>query len=208
MPKIVDHDQYRKELLSKCFDLFAQKGYGSITMRQISQGLKVSTGTLYHYFPSKQALFEQLVEEISQQDVSAALLELEGSQTLNESMEALGRYLVKNEDYFIKWTYIWVDFCQHQDSKNMLGSTVFRRANKRYQQAACDFLGIQDMVLASFVLSFVNGLILEKLWGDETIYFPEQCALLGKMLTLYLQDKRSNKQLILEHDLVMNSKDS
>jgi AcrR family transcriptional regulator len=52
MPKIVDHDQYRKELLSKCFDLFAEKGYGSITMRQIAEGLNVSTGTLYHYFPA------------------------------------------------------------------------------------------------------------------------------------------------------------
>jgi AcrR family transcriptional regulator len=39
MPKIVDHDLYRRELVSKCFDLFAEKGYGSITMRQISQGL-------------------------------------------------------------------------------------------------------------------------------------------------------------------------
>ncbi|MBE9006735.1 TetR/AcrR family transcriptional regulator [Fortiea sp. LEGE XX443] len=188
MPKIVDHDQYRKELLSKCFDLFAQKGYGSITMRQIAQGMGVSTGTLYHYFPSKEALFEQLVEEISQQDVSAALAELEGTETLQEAMAALGRYLVKNEDYFIKWTFVWVDFCQHQDSKKMLNqNSVFKRANKRYQQAACEFLGVQDKVLASFILSFVNGLILEKLWGDETIDFVEQCALLGKMLTVYLQ---------------------
>jgi AcrR family transcriptional regulator len=76
MPKIVDHEQYRKELLGKCFDLFADKGYGAITMRQIANSLEVSTGTLYHYFPSKQALFEQLVEEISQQDVMAALAEL------------------------------------------------------------------------------------------------------------------------------------
>ncbi|MBG1244867.1 TetR/AcrR family transcriptional regulator [Nostoc sp. NZL] len=186
MPKIVDHEQYRKELLDKCFDLFAQKGYGSITMRQIAEGLGVSTGTLYHYFPSKQALFEQLAQEICEQDLSAALAELEGAQTLQESMEALGRYLVKNEDYFIKWTYIWIDFCQHKDSKEMLKNSVFKRTNKRYQQAACDFLGIQDPVLASFVLSFVNGLILEKLWGDETIDFIQQCALLGKMLTAYL----------------------
>ncbi|MCC5637095.1 TetR/AcrR family transcriptional regulator [Nostoc sp. CHAB 5844] len=188
MPKIVDHDQYRKELLCKCFDLFAQKGYGSITMRQIAQGMGVSTGTLYHYFSSKEALFEQLVEEISQQDVSAALAELEGTETLQEAMAALGRYLVKNEDYFIKWTFVWVDFCQHQDSKKMLNqSSVFKRANQRYQQAACKFLGVQDKVLASFILSFVNGLILEKLWGDETIDFVEQCTLLGKMLTVYLQ---------------------
>ncbi|MCC5633575.1 TetR/AcrR family transcriptional regulator [Nostoc sphaeroides] len=186
MPKIVDHEQYRKELLDKCFDLFAQKGYGSITMRQISQGLAVSTGTLYHYFPSKQALFEQLAQEICEQDLSAALAELEGAQTLQQGMEALGRYLVKNEDYFIKWTYIWIDFCQHQDSKKMLSNSVFKRTNQRYQQAACYFVGIQDPVLASFVLSFVNGLILEKLWGNETIDFIQQCALLGKILTAYL----------------------
>ncbi|MDZ7961200.1 MAG: TetR/AcrR family transcriptional regulator [Aulosira sp. DedQUE10] len=186
MPKIVDHEQYRKELLGKCFDLFAQKGYSAITMRQIAQGLKVSTGTLYHYFPSKQALFEQLLEEISQQDVTLALAELGGKKPIPEAMEALGRYLVKNEDYFIKWTYIWVDFCQHQDSKTIQSSAVLKRANQRYQQAAYDFLGIEDPVLASFVLSFVNGLILEKLWGDETIDFNEQCALLGKMLVAYL----------------------
>lgn len=192
MPKIVDHDQYRKELLSKCFDLFAEKGYGSVTMRQISQSLNVSTGTLYHYFPSKQALFEQLVEEISKQDVSLALAEMQGSKTLDEAMAALGRYLVKNEDYFIKWTYVWVNFCQNQDPDKIRNNSVFKLANKRYQQAVYEFLGIQDAVLASFVLSFVNGLILEKLWGNETIDFLEQCALLGKMLTLYLQDKNPN----------------
>lgn len=192
MPKIVDHEQYRKELLGKCFDLFAEKGYGAITMRQIAQGLRVSTGTLYHYFPSKQALFEQLVEEISEQDVITALVEFGGKNNLSELMEILGNYLVKNEEYLIKWTYIWVDFCQHQDSKTMLSnSTVFKRANQRCQQVACDLLGVQDVVLASFVLSFVNGVILEKLWGNETIDFPEQCQLLGEMLTAYLQRKYS-----------------
>ncbi|BBD68268.1 transcriptional regulator [Nostoc commune NIES-4072] len=186
MPKIVDHEQYRKELLDKCFDLFAEKGYGSITMRQIAEGLRVSTGTLYHYFPSKQALFEQLAQEICEQDLSTALAELQGAQTLQESMEALGRYLVKNEDYFIKWTYIWIDFCQHKDSKEMLKNSIFKRNNQRYQKVIGDLFGIQDSVLASFVLSFVDGLILEKLWGNETIDFIEQCALLGKMLTVYL----------------------
>ena len=190
MPKIVDHEQYRKELLGKCFDLFAAKGYAAITMRQISAGLKVSTGTLYHYFPNKQALFEQLVEEISQQDIITALTEFGGKKTLSELMETLGQYLVKNEDYLIKWTYLWVDFCQHQDSKIMLNnSTVFKRANQRCQQVACDLLGVKDVVLASFVLSFVNGVVLEKFWGNENIDFPEQSKLLGEMITAYLQQK-------------------
>jgi AcrR family transcriptional regulator len=190
MPKIVNHEQYRKELLGKCFDLFATKGYSAITMRQISASLEVSTGTLYHYFPNKQALFEQLVEEISQQDIITALTEFGGKKTLSELMETLGQYIVKNEDYLIKWTYLWVDFCQHQDSKIILNnSTVFKRANQRCQQVACDLLGVRDVVLASFVLSFVNGVVLEKLWGNENIDFPEQCKLLGEMITAYLQQK-------------------
>jgi AcrR family transcriptional regulator len=194
MPKIVNHEQYRKELLGKCFNLFAEKGYAAITMRQISAGLKVSTGALYHYFPNKQALFEQLVEEISQQDIITALTEFGGKNNLLELMEALGQYLVRNEDYLIKWTYLWVDFCQHQDSKIMLStSTVFKRANQRCQQVACDLLGVPDVVLASFFLSFVNGVVLEKLWGNENIDFSEQCQLLGEMIVAYLRQKTDFK---------------
>ncbi|MGL5836289.1 MAG: TetR/AcrR family transcriptional regulator, partial [Waterburya sp.] len=33
MPKIVDAQQYRQELLSKCFDLFAEKGFAQVTTR-------------------------------------------------------------------------------------------------------------------------------------------------------------------------------
>ena len=68
MPKIVDRDRYRKELLNKCFDIFAEKGYSSVTMREIGSEIGVSTGTLYHYFPSKESLFEQLIEYLSYED--------------------------------------------------------------------------------------------------------------------------------------------
>jgi AcrR family transcriptional regulator len=189
MPKIVDRELYRKELLSKCFDLFAEKGYGSITMRQIAQELGVSTGTLYHYFPSKQVLFEQLVEVISQNDIDRALEELQGVLTIQEKAEAIGEYLVKNEDYFIKWTYILVNFYQHQDAKEFQESGAFMRANERYAQAIYELLGVEDKALAVFIYSFIDGLILEKLWGNELVSIPEQCELLGKMLTAYLARK-------------------
>ena len=73
MPKIVDHDRYRKELLSGCFTLFAERGYGSITMRQIAKALGVSTGTLYHYFPSKESIFMQLVQDSFERNISTFL---------------------------------------------------------------------------------------------------------------------------------------
>ncbi|KAB8331463.1 TetR/AcrR family transcriptional regulator [Scytonema tolypothrichoides VB-61278] len=187
MPKIVDHDQYRKELLSKCFDLFAQKGYSAITMRQIAEGLSVSTGTLYHYFPSKQVLFEQLMEDVCEQDVLLAKAELEGIQTLHERLEALGKFLAKNEDYYIKWIYLQVDFCQHQDVKEIQDSVAFKRATKRYEKAVHDILGIQDPVLTWFILSLIDGLIFERLTDNKAVSITEQFSLLSKMLTAYLE---------------------
>ncbi|MBD2604611.1 TetR/AcrR family transcriptional regulator [Scytonema hofmannii FACHB-248] len=187
MPKIVDHNQYRKELLSKCFDLFAEKGYGSITMRQIADGLRVSTGTLYHYFPSKQALFEQLMEEICQQDLLKATTELSGTQTLPEQLEIIGKFLIKEEDYLIKWTYLLVDFCQHQNAQGMQNIDAFNRINERYKQAIYEISGIQDPVIAAFIYSFIDGLIVERLFKNKMVSIPEQCTLLGKMLMAYLE---------------------
>jgi AcrR family transcriptional regulator len=194
MPKIVDHDIYRKELLEKCFDLFAEKGYGSITMRQIAQGLSVSTGTLYHYFPSKEALFEQLMEEVCEQDVLSAAAEMERVWTLQEKLETLGNYLYKREDYCIKLTYLLVDFCQHQDSKEMPSYQVFERINERYVQAIHDLLGIENLAIASFIYSFIDGVILERLFHDNMISIPEQFTLLGKMLTAYLEQQPAYKK--------------
>ncbi|MBP5974351.1 TetR/AcrR family transcriptional regulator [Brasilonema sp. CT11] len=193
MPKIVDHDQYRKELLSKCFDLFAQKGYSAITMRQIAEGLNVSTGTLYHYFPSKQVLFEQLLEDVCEQDILMAQAELEGIQTLQERLEILGKFLAKNEDYYIKWIYLQVDFCQHQDSKDMQDGIAFKRTVQRYEQAIHDTLGIQDPVIIWFIFSLVDGLMVERLMKNKAVSITEQFSLLSKMLTAYLEKKLSNQ---------------
>ena len=192
MPKIIDHDRYREELLSKSFDLFADKGYGSVTMRQIAKELEVSTGTLYHYFPSKQALFEQLVEAIAQNDINQALKELDEMKTLQEKVEGIGEYLVKNEDYFIKWTYIFVDFCQHQDTQEFQESGGVMRANEKYAKAIYDLFGITDKALIGFIYAFIDGLILEKLWGNDWISIREQCRLFGKMLSAYLEKQQDS----------------
>ena len=189
MPKIVDHDLYRQELLSKCFDLFAEKGYSAITMRQIAEGLSVSTGTLYHYFPNKQALFEQLVEAGCERDLSMASAELSGTQTLQERLEILGLFLAKNEEYYIKWISLQVDFFQHQDSKDIQNSVAFKRTNQRYEQAVHDILGIEDPVLIWFIFSLMDGLIFERLMNNQAVSITDQFSLLSKMLTAYLEKK-------------------
>ena len=193
MPKIVDHEQYRQKLLSQCFDLFAQKGYASITMRQVAQELGVSTGTLYHYFSSKEALFEQLVEEITRQDLLSAAVQLENLPTLAERIEALFNFVAQHEDYFSKQMLIWMDFYQQQDSEKIRQNTTFHRLNEQIRQASAQMLGVEDSQLAIFVLSLIEGLIQERLF-DTDISLTKQGELLGKMLTAYLElDQKRTK---------------
>lgn len=191
MPKIVDHDQYRRELLGKSFDLFAQKGYAAITMRQIAQGLGVSTGTLYHYFPSKEALFEQLVEEMAQQDILRVATQLKNAQTLTERIEAAFDFVFKNRDYFFKQTLIYTDFYQQQSREGSKRSDVLKQIGSRVRQAIAELLGIPDPYIASFVLSLIDGVILGQLYGDEETAFKAQAKLLSQMLTAYLESKPS-----------------
>lgn len=190
MPKIVDHDQYRKELLMKSFDLFAQKGYSSTTMRQLAQGLGVSTGTLYHYFPNKEALFCQLVKEWTQRDIMHFLDAAGDSLTLAERIEALFNFVAKNEDYFGKQTLVCIDFFQQQDWNKALYSEVLKQADEQTMQAIADYLQISDRALIEFVFNLIYGLLVRRLFGDDTVSYTEQGALLSKMLITFMEQKQ------------------
>ena len=57
MPKIVDHDAYREELVAQAVKYFSDHGYAGASMRKIADHLGVSKSAIYHYFPSKADLF-------------------------------------------------------------------------------------------------------------------------------------------------------
>ena len=187
MPKIIDSEQYRKELLHQCFDLLAEKGYANVTTRQLAQLLQISTGALYHYFPSKKALFEQLVEEMSQQDVQMLQAVAESAGTLPQRISALGRLLVEQEDYFVKQAALWVDFYRQTDPAEMLSNPVFRRIDQQYQQVMMTVLTASEPKVARFVWSLINGLLIEQANGEAGLSFAEQIDLLTDMLTAYFE---------------------
>lgn len=189
MPKIVDHDQYRKELLMKSFDLFAQKGYSSLTIRQLAQGLGVSTGTLYHYFPSKEALFVQLVEELEPQNMLKFLAEAGNPLTLTERIENLFKFLAKNEEYILKQILLWIDFCQQQDWADVSIKQRLNQVDEKEIQNIADYLQITDRAIIDFIMNYVYGLLIRRLFGDEKVSYVEQGALLGKMLTALQRQK-------------------
>jgi AcrR family transcriptional regulator len=190
MPKIIDSEEYRKELLHKCFDLFARRGYVSVTTRQISKELGISTGAMYHYFSSKQVLFEQLVEEISYQDVRL-FKSLTEEGTLSERIEQLGQLLVQHEEHFVKQAVIWTDFYQHHALADINNNPVFQQIDQRYQEAMEQLLNLGDPKLARFVWTLINGILIEQVESEDSYSFVEQVNLLTQMLIAYCEKHRS-----------------
>ncbi len=187
MPKIVDSEQYRKELLHQCFDLLAEKGYANVTTRQLAQFLNISTGALYHYFPSKKALFEQLVEEMSQQDVQMLQAVAAGNKTLPQRVRLLGELLVEREDYFVKQAALFVDFYRHTEIAETLNNPVFERIDQQYQQVMMTVLGLSEPKVARFVWTLINGVLIEQVEGAAGLSFAAQIDLLTDMLIAYFE---------------------
>ncbi|MEW6124231.1 MAG: TetR/AcrR family transcriptional regulator [Pseudomonadota bacterium] len=53
----------RAQILAAALDAFSREGYGATRLEDVARAAGVAKGTLYLYFPHKQALFEAIVTE-------------------------------------------------------------------------------------------------------------------------------------------------
>lgn len=70
MARILKEDEYnarRSEILNMAQHLIYTKGYEQMTIYDLLDALHISKGALYHYFSSKEALFDALLERLGQE---------------------------------------------------------------------------------------------------------------------------------------------
>ncbi|WP_309733500.1 TetR/AcrR family transcriptional regulator [Chamaesiphon sp. OTE_75_metabat_556] len=193
MPKIVDREQYRKQLLTESFELFAEIGYGKITMRQLAQKLRISTGTLYHYFPSKEAIFLQLVEELAQRDISNFLIQAESvPPDIRSRVGAILEFTQENRDYFAKQLTIWMDYYQQQageedvskESLSRNSITIFEQLDRETIAAINNYLQVDNYTICEFISTFINGLLLCQLYQPNFKSWDAQAEMLVEAVVL------------------------
>lgn len=120
MPKIarsvVDK---RKELIeAAALRVFGQHGFRASTIREIARTAGLSTGNIYNYYPSKEALYVSLVKrykaEITQfqRDQVASLKDPFSPTELKKLAAAIGKLVDENLDY---WRLMYVDVIEFQN---------------------------------------------------------------------------------------------
>ncbi len=80
MPRVVkDPEERRQEIIAAARELFLTKEYDKATMRDVMEMLGIAKGTIYHYFDSKEALLEAVVENIVNEDIAYRQAQLDQS---------------------------------------------------------------------------------------------------------------------------------
>ena len=57
----------KKKILEKALELFAENGYDAVSVGEIARAVGIKAPSLYSHYPSKQAIFDAIVEETARQ---------------------------------------------------------------------------------------------------------------------------------------------
>lgn len=85
MPKVIDHDQRRKDIIDVTWGLIVKGGLESATMREIASEAGFANGALKHYFPGKDEIIQGAWERALQtmgDEVTAAVAGKRGVEAL------------------------------------------------------------------------------------------------------------------------------
>ena len=57
----------KNKILKKALELFSSKGYDSVSVGEIAKAVGIKAPSLYNHYPSKQAIFDAIVEDTAMQ---------------------------------------------------------------------------------------------------------------------------------------------
>jgi AcrR family transcriptional regulator len=101
MARVINQEEYtakRNEILDVALQLVYSKGYDKMTIQDILDQLGMSKGAFYHYFDSKVAVLEALVERMATEQVESHIISIVKDPHLT-ALEKLQRYF----DTAVQW---------------------------------------------------------------------------------------------------------
>ena len=168
MPKIVDHAQVRSTLMEQAFGLFASKGFHGVSMRDLSEALEVSTGTLYHYFKNKRELFAAMIQHLVQGDIQEVLEAVTEKNLPHERISMVLQHVARKEAYFQNLLFLLFDFYRDKndnasEDKDSPTSSFFKDSLQFYREAIAENLGQLDKATSQMLISAIIGTLVQRI---------------------------------------------
>ncbi len=164
MPKIVDHEAYRRELAIKAVAIFTEHGVNGLGMRGIAEALGISKSALYHYFSSKEELFKASTEVFLEPNSLYGLAD--GETIPDDKSQMLTKLITVLDSRFRGELTLMLDYTKHKDSQQVRDDSLLALANQQFKHELGKVVGHTNTDQA-YALLF-GGLTMRLLNGEQT----------------------------------------
>lgn len=170
MPKIVDHDERRLELVDATWRIIARQGLEGATMREIAMEAGFANGALKPYFPTKDTLLEFAFGHVFNR-TNQRIAQVTAGKSALEALRAFCMEVLPLDEERINEARIVIPFWQkavndsqkaeiHQQSMAEWVATI-RRYLAEARGAGEVRIAVDDSILAGQLLNMLLGAQIE-----------------------------------------------
>jgi AcrR family transcriptional regulator len=193
VPKIVDHDERRLELVDATWRIIARQGLEGATMREIAMEAGFANGALKPYFPTKDTLLEFAFGHVFNR-TNQRIAEVTGGKSGLEALRAFCLEVLPLDDERVNEARIVIPFWQkavndaqkaqiHQQSMAAWLDTI-RQFLAEARKAGDVRAAVDDSILAGQLLNMLLGAQIEAALSPESGTDFGHAAQLDGYLTL------------------------
>jgi len=189
MPKIVNHDEYREEMLEKCFHFFSRKGFSKVTMREIAEEIGISTGTLYHYFSTKENVLGELIAWAGEKNIGDYISRITPADSIGQRFKLIVDFWKENGDFYQNIMLLTIDM--QRNSSDEQYEKVYAFFSDRYSDSMSEQLNISRQ-FAMFIFVHFLGIVFHSLATSGKNEYERQIEIFSTMIEPLIVDASEN----------------
>lgn len=180
------HDVKKISIMEKCFDCYAEHGFGSVGIKGLAQACGISSGNLYFYFENLDDLVIQSTEYcMSKVEEDFMACAPDSAAELEDFIDEIPYWTA--EKHGRKYRLMYQIYTHPKYAE--YGKKFFEGVNCRYTQYAKmleDKIGIPYDITTPLIFMLIRACVHYALFGDE-FYLQAQLGLLKQMAHFALE---------------------
>jgi len=170
------HEEQKERILSAALPVFVQKGLAATRMADIAAAAEMGYGSVYHYFPDKEAIFTALIQQMMQGSLQHAqeALAMPGTpwERLQWWLSRTMSWVRHHPEIALFITQVLINEAEHPDLRSLVyhlsrtAQNELRRLIVEGQEAGQVVAGNVDQ-LAMTVQSCLYGFAIEAAFDPE-----------------------------------------
>lgn len=183
---ITHHDEKKNEILEKCFECYAEHGFGNVGIKMLGKYCGCSSANLYSYFIDLDDLVSQATEHcMSKVEDDFMAKAPTKPEELEGFIDEIPYWTAKNHGKKYRLMYQIYTNPKYIES----GKKFFEGVNKRYTQYAKLLepkLGIPYQTIVAFIFILIRASVHYAMFEDE-YYLKAQIQTLKQSLKMFIE---------------------